>query len=229
MKMRKRPRRNRLRFFSLNQARGDQGHDGSRAAHDLKASAGSVCALAATGAVALIVGLAAVVIPRPAGALPSYAQQTGLACGRCHVSPAGGGPRTAFGNAFAANGHKVPAKPSQPRPGPVAPRLVRCDCRSGDVQLQPLLAAAAIIHRSSIRASVICRNWAIRTASSSGSIRTATDTVVGRRLLSGLGPHCSQPRDVAECRRKSHVRDHTRRRVGACWVSCFWLLPRFSA
>jgi hypothetical protein len=69
--------------------------------------------LAATGAVALIVGFAAVAIPRPADALPSYAQQTSLACGRCHVSPAGGGPRTAFGNAFAANGHKVPAKPAK--------------------------------------------------------------------------------------------------------------------
>ena len=81
---------------------------------------GSACALAAIGAVALIVGLAGVVVPRPAGALPSYAQQTGMACGRCHVSPAGGGPRTAFGNAFAANGHKVPAtgaKPGKPSAG----------------------------------------------------------------------------------------------------------------
>jgi hypothetical protein len=86
-------------------------------------------ALAAAGAVTLIVGLAAVAVPRPAGALPAYAQQTGLACGRCHVSPAGGGPRTAFGNAFAANGHKVPsgAKPAKkgdsagaPSSGPVA-------------------------------------------------------------------------------------------------------------
>ncbi len=81
---------------------------------DLKPLSGPVCALAATGTIALIVGLAVVVIPRPAGALPSYAQQTGLACGRCHVSPAGGGPRTAFGNAFAANGHKVPAKSTKP-------------------------------------------------------------------------------------------------------------------
>ncbi len=92
-------------------------------AHDLKQSAGSVCTLAATGAVALIMGLAAVVTPQPAGALPSYAQQTGLACGRCHVSPAGGGPRTAFGNAFAANGHKVPAsnKPAKTGAGGAAP------------------------------------------------------------------------------------------------------------
>ena len=40
---------------------------------DLKPLSGPVCALAATGAVALIVGLAVVVIPRPAGALPAYA------------------------------------------------------------------------------------------------------------------------------------------------------------
>ena len=93
-------------------------------AHDLKPTAGSVCALAATGAVALIVGFAAVTIPRPAEALPSYAQQTGLACGRCHVSPAGGGPRTAFGNAFATNSHKVPvagAKPGKSSGGTTAP------------------------------------------------------------------------------------------------------------
>jgi hypothetical protein len=96
---------------------------------DLKPLAGSVCALAAGCAVALIIGLAAVIVPRPAGALPSYAQQTGMACGRCHVSPAGGGPRTAFGNAFAANGHKVPAAGAKPGkssggttgPAPAAP------------------------------------------------------------------------------------------------------------
>ena len=96
---------------------------------DLKPLAGSVCAWAAGCAVALIIGLAAVIVPRPAGALPSYAQQTGMACGRCHVSPAGGGPRTAFGNAFAANGHKVPAAGAKPGkssggttgPAPAAP------------------------------------------------------------------------------------------------------------
>jgi hypothetical protein len=60
------------------------------------------------GAVALMVGLAAFAVPRSAGALPAYAQQTGLACGRCHVNPAGGGARNAFGKAFAANGHVVP-------------------------------------------------------------------------------------------------------------------------
>jgi hypothetical protein len=42
--------------------------------------------------------------------LPAYAASTGKACGACHVNPAGGGPRNAFGDAFAANGHKLPAK-----------------------------------------------------------------------------------------------------------------------
>lgn len=83
-----------------------------------------VYGLAGAAAVALVVGSTAFVTPRPADALPAYAQQTGLACGRCHVNPAGGGARTAFGNAFMANGHKVPSaatasgKPSAaPPPG----------------------------------------------------------------------------------------------------------------
>ena len=52
--------------------------------------------------------LAAVSAPRPAGALPQYASQTGRSCGACHVNPAGGGARTGLGEAFAANGHKMP-------------------------------------------------------------------------------------------------------------------------
>jgi hypothetical protein len=63
--------------------------------------------LAAAMAVA---GMVAISVPRPAGALSSYAQQTGLSCGRCHTNPAGGGKLTAFGSDFAANDHKVPEK-----------------------------------------------------------------------------------------------------------------------
>ena len=55
-------------------------------------------------------GLVALSASRPAGALSSYAQQTGLSCGRCHTNPAGGGKLTAFGTEYAANDHKVPAK-----------------------------------------------------------------------------------------------------------------------
>ena len=83
---------------------------------DVKPVPGVILGLAGALATASIVGVVAFTAPQPADALPAYAQQTGLACGRCHVNPAGGGARTAFGNAFAANGHKVPsggAKPSK--------------------------------------------------------------------------------------------------------------------
>lgn len=63
--------------------------------------------VASIGFAVLLAGAAVTVTPHQAQALPQYAAQTGLPCGRCHVSPAGGGPRTAFGKAFAANGHKL--------------------------------------------------------------------------------------------------------------------------
>jgi hypothetical protein len=63
------------------------------------------------GAAAVLVATAAVALSSgQAEARPEYAQQTGLPCGRCHVNPAGGGANTAFGKAFAANGHKLPGK-----------------------------------------------------------------------------------------------------------------------
>jgi hypothetical protein len=58
----------------------------------------------------LVGGLIIVAIAKPATALPAYVAQTKLACGRCHVSPAGGGSLTNFGKAFAANGHKLSKK-----------------------------------------------------------------------------------------------------------------------
>jgi hypothetical protein len=60
--------------------------------------------------IAWIVAMASSFAARTAQALPLYAQRTGLLCGQCHVSPSGGGPRTAFGRAFAANGHRLPGK-----------------------------------------------------------------------------------------------------------------------
>lgn len=71
-------------------------------------------ALAVASAAGFIVGLAAFATPEPADALPAYAQQTKLGCGRCHVSAAGGGALTGFGKAFVANGHKVPSKGTKP-------------------------------------------------------------------------------------------------------------------
>lgn len=61
------------------------------------------------------------IAPQPANATAAYASQTGLSCGRCHVNAAGGGARTAFGNAFAANGHKVPAKGAKGKSSSAAP------------------------------------------------------------------------------------------------------------
>jgi hypothetical protein len=78
--------------------------------HDLKPASGVTYGLAGIIAAILIVGSAISLAPRPASATSAYSQQTHLACGRCHVSPNGGGPNTAFGKAFAANGHKVPSK-----------------------------------------------------------------------------------------------------------------------
>jgi hypothetical protein len=78
--------------------------------HDLKPISGVAYDLAGAVAVILTVGSVVSLAPRPASALPAYSQQTGLVCGRCHVNPAGGGPNTAFGKAFAANGHKLPSK-----------------------------------------------------------------------------------------------------------------------
>jgi mono/diheme cytochrome c family protein len=67
--------------------------------------------LRVTVVVVLSIGAAlTIAVPKSAQALPAYAAATGKACGACHQNPAGGGPRNAFGEAFAANGHKLPAK-----------------------------------------------------------------------------------------------------------------------
>ena len=66
--------------------------------------------LGAVVAVLAVGGVLTISVPKPAAALPAYAASTGKACGACHTNPAGGGPRTALGEAFAANGHKLPGK-----------------------------------------------------------------------------------------------------------------------
>ena len=82
-------------------------------------------------ATASIVALTAFAVPRPADALPAYASKPSLACGRCHVSAAGGGALTAFGKAFAANGHKVPSKGAKPgrKAGDGTPGSPEAACR----------------------------------------------------------------------------------------------------
>ncbi len=59
---------------------------------------------------ALALAMAAVLRPHAANALPFYAQRTGLPCAQCHLNPRGGGPRNAFGRAFARNGHQLPGR-----------------------------------------------------------------------------------------------------------------------
>ena len=74
----------------------------------------AVYGLAGTLLATSLIGLATFAMPKSASALPAYAQQTGLACGRCHANPAGGGKLTGFGSAFQANGHKVPPPAAAP-------------------------------------------------------------------------------------------------------------------
>jgi hypothetical protein len=59
-------------------------------------------------AATLIIAVTIVHSSGPAAAKPEFAVKTGLQCGRCHVSPGGGGKLTPFGEAFKANGLKVP-------------------------------------------------------------------------------------------------------------------------
>ncbi len=70
--------------------------------------AGIFWGAAGVAAAVLIVGAAITVSPRQAQATPAYTAKTKLPCGRCHVNPKGGGPITAFGKEFAAEGHKWP-------------------------------------------------------------------------------------------------------------------------
>jgi len=51
-----------------------------------------------------VVALAA--FSQRAEATPAYAQQTGKACGACHVNPAGGGKLTSAGEAFQKSNKK---------------------------------------------------------------------------------------------------------------------------
>jgi hypothetical protein len=54
-------------------------------------------------AVVLLAGLA--VAPQSATALPTHSQKEHVACGYCHVNPAGGGVLNAIGKQYEANGH----------------------------------------------------------------------------------------------------------------------------
>jgi cytochrome c553 len=64
----------------------------------------------AVAAAAVIGGALTIVAPRSADAKPEFAASTGKACGACHANPAGGGALKPYGQAFKANGFKLPGK-----------------------------------------------------------------------------------------------------------------------
>jgi mono/diheme cytochrome c family protein len=75
----------------------------------MKISTKSAFAVAtSTAAAMVIVGAAAVLDARPAAATAQFAKDTGKSCADCHTSAQGGGPLTAFGEKFKANGNKMP-------------------------------------------------------------------------------------------------------------------------
>ena len=75
----------------------------------MKVNAGNALLLvSSTAALILVAGTACLIISRPAEATAQFATQTGKACGDCHESATGGGKLTPFGEAFKANGNKLP-------------------------------------------------------------------------------------------------------------------------
>jgi cytochrome c553 len=66
--------------------------------------------LGAVVAAAVIGGALTIAAPRSADAKPEFAASTGKACGACHSNPAGGGALKPYGQAFKANGFKLPGK-----------------------------------------------------------------------------------------------------------------------
>ena len=58
----------------------------------------------------MIGGAIMIITPRSAQAKPEFAAQTGKGCGACHQNPAGAGALKPFGEAFKANGNKLPSK-----------------------------------------------------------------------------------------------------------------------
>ena len=75
----------------------------------MKVNRGNAFVLAfSTAALIVVAGTAGLIRSRPAEATPQFATETGKACGQCHENAGGGGKLTAFGQAFKANGNKMP-------------------------------------------------------------------------------------------------------------------------
>jgi hypothetical protein len=70
----------------------------------------------------LLLAAALLIVWRPSAASEKYAAQTGKPCAQCHAYPAGDLKLTPFGQAFVANGYKLPPEqPPAPADGSKAP------------------------------------------------------------------------------------------------------------
>ena len=63
---------------------------------------------ALVAATILVGGAMTLLLPRTAAAKPEFAASTGKPCGQCHQNPGGGGQLKPYGEAFKANGFKLP-------------------------------------------------------------------------------------------------------------------------
>ena len=59
----------------------------------------------------ILASLASLIFSRGGGTVPLYAARTGNLCQTCHFDPNGGGPRNAYGFAFAKNRHSLESEP----------------------------------------------------------------------------------------------------------------------
>jgi mono/diheme cytochrome c family protein len=64
----------------------------------------------ATVTVGAVIAASLLMVAQPAAATAQFATDTGKSCGACHTNPKGGGPLTALGSEFKANGNKMPSK-----------------------------------------------------------------------------------------------------------------------
>ena len=82
-----------------------------RSPKHLHCAQAQVSEIAWLAAFAVVVTLVLLVIAAPSSAMPEYATQLGEPCATCHISPAGGGLRSARGQAWVAQ-EKPGAVPS---------------------------------------------------------------------------------------------------------------------
>lgn len=120
-------------------------------------------------------------------ALPDYTTKTGQSCGTCHVNPAGGGPLTAQGQAFAAiathttdpTGAWAQVSGTAPAPAPAAPVTL-------EVTIEGTLDDGTVTYSITLKnssSSDIADIFIAGTVSSGSSLVGATATPAGGGFL----------------------------------------------